>query len=360
MKVCLLCVEIFAWGKYGGFGRATRTIGRELVKRGIEVYAVVPRRKGQNTVENLDGITVYGFPMYQPWKAWRLLRQADADIYHSCEPSFTTYLAMKVMPHRKHMITFRDPRNLRDWGKEFARPAISKLQVLSNFLFEHNFLVSVAVRRADKVYSLAKYLIPKIKSMYRLKEEPIFLPTPVALPGPVEKADKPTVGYLARWDRVKRPELFLELASKFPNVRFIAGGHSRDESWDTYLRNKFGNQPNLEMLGFVDQFNTKLHTKTLGRCWIMVNTSTKEALPNAFLEAAAHQCAILAGLDPDGFSSKFGFYAKHNNFADGIQYLLEKDRWKVRGLLGYQYIKDTFETERAINLHIEAYRSILN
>ena len=34
MKICLISVEIFAWGKYGGFGRATRIIGRELVKRG--------------------------------------------------------------------------------------------------------------------------------------------------------------------------------------------------------------------------------------------------------------------------------------------------------------------------------------
>jgi len=44
MRVCLICVEIFAWGKYGGFGRATRLIGRELAKRGVEVFAVVPRK----------------------------------------------------------------------------------------------------------------------------------------------------------------------------------------------------------------------------------------------------------------------------------------------------------------------------
>jgi len=33
MRVCFICVEIFAWGKYGGFGRATRTFGRELAKK---------------------------------------------------------------------------------------------------------------------------------------------------------------------------------------------------------------------------------------------------------------------------------------------------------------------------------------
>ena len=47
MKICFICIEIFAWDKYGGFGKATRLIGRELVKKGIDVFAVVPRRKGQ-------------------------------------------------------------------------------------------------------------------------------------------------------------------------------------------------------------------------------------------------------------------------------------------------------------------------
>ena len=58
MRICLISTEIFAWGKFGGFGRATRMIGGELVKRGVEVIAVVPQRPGQRAVEQLDGITV--------------------------------------------------------------------------------------------------------------------------------------------------------------------------------------------------------------------------------------------------------------------------------------------------------------
>jgi hypothetical protein len=94
MKVCLVCVEIFAWGKYGGFGRSARMIGRELVKRGVEVSAVVPRRSGQGPVEELDGMTVYSFPMSRPWAARELFRRCDADIYHSQHPSYSTALAL--------------------------------------------------------------------------------------------------------------------------------------------------------------------------------------------------------------------------------------------------------------------------
>src|SRR5687767_894312 len=92
MKVCLISVEIFAWGKYGGFGRSTRMIGRELARRGVEVTAVVPRRAGQAAVEFLDGIRVLGFDPREPLSAIDLYHQADADIYHSQEPSFGTYL----------------------------------------------------------------------------------------------------------------------------------------------------------------------------------------------------------------------------------------------------------------------------
>ena len=94
MRICLISVEIFAWGKYGGFGRATRIIGRELAKRGVEVTAVVPRRGGQNPVEELDGMRVLSFKPRDLLSVSRLFRQADADVYHSEEPSLGTYLAM--------------------------------------------------------------------------------------------------------------------------------------------------------------------------------------------------------------------------------------------------------------------------
>lgn len=359
MRICLICVEIFAWGKYGGFGRATRIIGRELVKRGIEVFAVVPRRKGQKPLEELDGINILSFSPYFPFSAKDLYRKCNADIYHSQEPSFGTYLAMKEMPNRKHIVTFRDPRDFQDWRIEYELPSLSKLQVLSNYLYESNFFVKRAVRRADDVFCIAKYLIPKVKFMYCLKSDPHFLPTPVTIPDKIHKALTPTVCFLARLDRRKRPELFLELAKKFPHVKFIVVGKSRDKKWDTYLRNTYSNLPNLEMPGFIDQFSSDLHSQILEKSWIMVNTSTREALPNAFLEAAAHKCAILSKVDPDGFASQYGYHAKDDNFSKGLDFLLENQRWKERGELGYEYVKETFEINRAVDQHLAVYEQIL-
>lgn len=360
MKICFTCVEIFAWGKYGGFGRATRIIGRELVKRGIKVFAVVPRRKGQKRVERLDGITVMSFLPYYPWSSKKLYRICDADIYHSSEPSYGTYLAMKEMPDKKHIVTFRDPRDFQDWKMEYELPSLNRLQVIHNYFYENNFLVRSCINRMDGVYTIGKYLIPKVKSMYGLKFDPKFLPTPVSVPDKIEKASTPTVCFLARMDRRKRPEIFFELAKIFPHVKFIAVGKSRDKNWGNYLKKTYSHLSNLEMTGFVDQFSSILHSEILEKSWIMVNAATREALPNAFLEAAAHKCAILSAVDPDSFASQFGYHVKDNDFARGIKFLITNDRWREQGEKGYEYVKETFETDLAIDQHISVYNQVLH
>jgi hypothetical protein len=187
MRICLISVEIFAWGKYGGFGRATRLLGPELARRGHEVLAVVPRRKGQREVESLDGIKVLGFSPWRSLSAVRLLRYANADIYHSCEPSLTTYLAMKSMSDRRHMVTFRDPRNTLDWAMELVRPSLNYLQVFHNYVFENNFLVRRCINRMDAIFTIAHYLCPKVQIIYGLPQPAQFLPTPVPIPSNVHK-----------------------------------------------------------------------------------------------------------------------------------------------------------------------------
>lgn len=357
--ICLVAVEIFAWGKYGGFGRATRLIGRELARRGHTVFAVVPRRPGQRAVEQLDGMTVLGFSPWRPWEAAPLLARCDADIYHSCEPSLATYYAVRSMPRKHHMITFRDPRTLHDWWMEFSLPSLSRAQVLHNFLYENNGLVHRAIAEMDAVYTIGRDLVPKVRGMYRLRCDPAFLPTPVAVPDRVEKATHPTVCYMARLDRRKRPRLFLDLARRFPRVQFILAGKSRDAAWETALRRDYGGLPNVAFAGFVDQFSDPRHGAILGQSWILVNTATREALPNSFIEAMAHRCALLSGVNPDGFAERFGYHAARDDFSDGLAWLLAEERWRARGQAAAAHIREVFEINRAMDQHVRAYEAVL-
>jgi hypothetical protein len=43
----------------------TSMLGRGLAARGVDVVVVVPLGVGQDAVEKLDGMTVYGYPVWR-------------------------------------------------------------------------------------------------------------------------------------------------------------------------------------------------------------------------------------------------------------------------------------------------------
>lgn len=359
MKICLICVEVFAWGTFGGFGKLTRTLGRELVRRGHDVTVVVPRRKGQGRVETLDGMTVLGYPMSFPPSAVPLLRACDADVYHSIEPSLATAMAMAARPRARHIVTFVDPRDGDDWRIEAELPSLNRAQVLANRLYEDGPIVRWAVRRACRTFATAHFQIPKATAIYGMNTPPEFLPIPTELPARIVKDARPTVLFLARLNRRKRPELFLETAAAFPEVRFVVMGRGRDEAYEAGLKSRFGGLPNIEWDGFVDPYRTDALSGRLGAGWILMNTAAREGLPLSFLEAAAHGCAILSHVDPDGFASRFGHHAIDDDFVEGLSVLLEGDRWRERGEAGRRHVAEVFEIGRAVDMHEDAYRAAL-
>ena len=359
MHICFISGEIFAFGKYGGFGRATRVIGGGLVRRGIKVSAVVPQRGNQKPVEDLDGITVYSFPRHRPWQAARLFEQVNADVYHSEEPSFSTWLAQRKMTDAKHVVTCRDPRDAADWKIECKHPTISCFATRLTRLYEYGPLVSRAVRKSHFVGCAAHVVGPKAQRVYRLKEPPRFLPTPIAVPVSVNKSDTPVVCYLSRWDARKRPELFFELALSFPEVRFVAAGLAHNEERDKQLRQRYENIENLEMLPLLNQFNGSAFTELLSSSWIFANTALREGLPNSFIEAAAHGCAILSAVDPDSFCSRFGHHVQCDDFAGGLRELLEGNKWQTLGEAGREYVNDWFEEDKSLDAHVALYTRLM-
>ena len=357
MHICLISVEIFAWGKFGGFGRATRIIGRELVKKGIKVTAIVPRRQDQAEVEILDGIRVLGFDVKNIPEMLKMYRDCDADIFHSQEPSFGTYLVQKYHPEKKHIVTFRDTRLLSDWVTEFRLPSLNKFQVLFNWFYENNYFVKKAVQNADKRFVAANLLVARAQKKYRLTTPPLFLPTPVEIQNNIVKEANPTVCYIGRWDRRKRLELMINLARCNPDVRFIIAGSSRDKKYDDYLRNEFIKYNNIELPGFINQFESEKLSELLSKSWIQINTAAREGLPNSFIEGCAHKCALLSSVDPDGFSSRFGKYVISSQFNEGLVFLLENNHWKELGEKGYDFVRNNFALDIAIEKHINVYKA---
>jgi glycosyltransferase involved in cell wall biosynthesis len=318
----------------------------------------VPRREGQAEEEWLDGIHVIGFDPKDLLSIGSIFKRINADIYHSCEPSMATWLAMRAMPGAAHIVTSRDPKGIRDWGIEFARPSKSRVQVIKNYIYEHNFLVRKAVRNANGVFVPAFFLIDRARSIYNPKAEVKFLATPTELPEEIIKSGHPVVLYMGRLDPRKRPELTLKLAKKFPEVTFKIAGKSRLPAYEEQLKSKYKDQKNIEFLGFINQFVGDAHQKLLSAAWIHINTAAREGLPNSFIEAAGHECAILSSVNPADFAAKFGWHAADENFEQGLTALLKDDMWKQKAAQGRSFVRETYGVQHAMDAHEEAYHRI--
>jgi glycosyltransferase involved in cell wall biosynthesis len=347
----------------------TRTLGREMARKGLDVSVVTVRRRGQGEVEELEGVTIYGYPPHsaEPYPLKAALsrlgsvgfyRLADADIYHSEAESYNTLIAELAMPGRRHVITFQDPYDAWEWGRIGSVDPRYKQTVAfrARCAVENRVLMS-ACRRADALYSQARFLVGRVVRLYRLGKRPGLLPNPVRVQRRrMKKAERPTVCFLARWDPQKRVEIFLRLAKRFPEVEFIAMGRAHDAKMDHELRRRYCNVPNLRLTGFVSE---EEKSRILERSWALVNTSVREALPVSFLEALAHETPIVSGEDPDGLASRFGYRVFNDDYDAALSRLLESGEWVEKGRGGRRYVEEFHELERVVHMHIEAYEGLM-
>jgi glycosyltransferase involved in cell wall biosynthesis len=155
-----------------------------------------------------------------------------------------------------------------------------------------------------------------------------FLPNPVPPVAAVaRRAERPRVAFLGRFDPIKRPWVFLELARRFPHVEFVMLGRAHFAGPGSWLPARL--PPNVAVLGHVDGASKR---SMLGSAWMIVNTSIHESLPISFLEALHCATPIVSCQDPEGVTSRFGRYVGRVDgsgldgldvFADAIESLLD-------------------------------------
>jgi glycosyltransferase involved in cell wall biosynthesis len=365
MRVCFVSPEFFHWGVYGGFGYLTWMLSRKLAERGIDASVVTQLRPGQGAVEEVDGVTVYGYPshssglgsLFARRESMKYYRMAEADIYHSQAISYNSYIAQVACPEKKHALTFQDPYDRAEWRRiAQVEPKYGTLSHRLRVEAEIRFL-SNTCNRMDALYSQAHFLVKKAVDLYGLSFKPSFLPNPVPIPGePVDKSETPTVCFLARWDPQKRVELFFQLAKSHPEIDFIAMGKSHDPEKDRALRRTYSKVPNLTLTGFVSETEKQ---GILGRSWALVNTSIREALPVSFLEALACNTPVISGENPDELVSQYGYHVQGDDYESGLRWLLESDSWRGKGKMGRRHVERVYDADKVADLHIREYEKII-
>ena len=124
---------------------------------------------------------------------------------------------------------------------------------------------------------------------------------PVANETRSKSTEKISVSWIANFKKLKRPELFLDIAEHFledQRFQFYLIGQAEQSEWCDQVLSRAAKMQNVQYLGQLDIDQVNLH---LANSQVLINTSEYEGLPNTFLQAWMRGVPTLTlNVDPDG------------------------------------------------------------
>jgi glycosyltransferase involved in cell wall biosynthesis len=361
-KICFLAFGTFPiLSQYdtsydvGGSELQQVLIGTELVKKGYTVI-FIDFDYGQNEFEIVNGIKeIMTFKPKQKINLWEYilhiptllnaLLKSNADIYY--QRTGIWFLPLL-------------------YAKLISKPFIYAIphDSLVNFPSEDRsvirFLRHFDVSHADHVVVQSNYQKELLKQNFNKNSVLIKSICPIGA-DKVHKSQTPLVLWVATLRDWKQPWIFLDLAKKYPDVKFcMIGGPSSDTKFFNRIKSEAEKIKNLQFLGFVPLHRLSHYFE---KAWIFVNTSTVEGFPNTFFQAWSSFTPVLSlNVDPDEVicKEKLGFHS--GNFTQMIidlDSLLKKDDLRQQlGLNGRHYVEKEHNIDQVIGQYIDLFERI--
>jgi len=329
MKICIVSLHITPYyqktpgAKYGGAEVQAALLARAFSSAGHDVSLVVAGTGGEHDIPYPTEIAyragqgVPGLRFFHPWLTGtlRALERADADVYHQ---------------HCAGMVTGITALFCRRNGRVFVYGAGSD----TDFSFRS---VRIKGLRDKVLYRLGLGLATGIVAQNRQQMElcrrtmdkPVrVIPSGVHPRGGVVAGERDAVIWVGGLRRVKRPDLFIELARRLPEHQFvmIGGGTGTEEEYARGIEHAARGVPNLRLTGWLPHSEVLDHT---ARALLLVNTSVVEGFPNAYLEAWNHAVPIVSFNDVDDLIRDQGLGAICRDLDDMVSHvdsLLSDDR----------------------------------
>lgn len=198
-----------------------------------------------------------------------------------------------------------------------------------------------------------------LESYYGLSETKV-IPNYHMAPNVVEKVDDLiTVVWVSNIKPMKRPEIFLRLASdlKFvPHVRFLMIGRGGESKWHRKVLQEIDAIGCIEYLGEIP--NEEVNA-CLEQCHVLVNTSSFEGFPNTFIQAWLRSVPVVSlEVNPDDVLETQGVgycSLSYERMRDQVFRLIENK--KVRNKMG-QRAKDYAEEKFSENNILEIMKEL--
>lgn len=158
------------------------------------------------------------------------------------------------------------------------------------------WLFPLGVRLAHEVVFRSLEQQDRLHNQYGRKGVLIRTGHPLPLTCGVSKS---YVLWVGRGNPLKRPEMFLDLASRLPDHRFVMVVAHEDAHLDL-LQQVRARASMLDNLDLCEDVPWSKIDKYFARARVFVNTSTYEGFPNTFVQAALHGAPVVSWrVDPD-------------------------------------------------------------
>ncbi len=360
IKVGIVANEFFDknLGRVGGFGWAAQRaayVFENHPKCNAKPFFITSKDIG---VESFSNLNVNGIPLISlngnRLKNMLRMLSVKIDILLTIDYRSTYRGVFNALPFTPIVTWVRDPRpqdaidkmmSLRIPGKEHIIPAgihANRTYELSKF-GKRPFPLRNSVILANKMPHTKK----TNHEVYQLPTSGFVLPNPSVVDYSsvfVQKANKPTVIFIGRLDPIKRPWLYIELAKKFPDVKFLMLGKNHfngEDSWE------MGEIPgNVKLLGHVTG-DEKL--ELLSSAWVLVNTSIHEESPVSVMEALAYETPVISYEDWGRLVDRHGIAIGQHlgtgsegmpHLTEALELLLSNDELRIGfGKAGREYVE---------------------
>jgi glycosyltransferase involved in cell wall biosynthesis len=273
---------------------------------------------GQPEIETRENVTLIRSLDFkknlvsQTISLWRAMRQADASIYLQKAASWGTFFVEMFCKMNKRYFIYRT-----------AKADESRGTWPKNYFERKAFWYSL--RHADKVLVQNDADNKNLSSTLGISS--IAIPNGHIL-SPIIKNSRDYVLWVGRSTKVKRPELFIDLAESTPDEKFVMV--CQRGTGDNDYENIVSRAKQVKNLEFIERVPFNEIDSFFQRAKVLVNTSDTEGFPNTFIQACKCGTPILSlNVNPDGFldSYKCGLCAKGdwNSFKNMLAKLLGLD-----------------------------------
>jgi glycosyltransferase involved in cell wall biosynthesis len=301
MRICIVALNIVPYFRpetkdvYGGADVQAAFLARTLADAGHDVGLVVSDLPedglpfhAYNAFRRSDGVRGFRFFYPRLTGIHRALARAEADIYYQRNASMVTGITAMFCKAKGKVFIYGAGSDTDFSFREVVLPGPTslrdKLLYYAGLRLAHGIVVQNETQRK--------------RCLESVKRPAIVIPNGVSVDAKDSNERREHNLWIGALRRLKQPELFIELARRMPDERFVLiGGLSNSEKdFGRDIMQSASVLPNVEVAGHLSHERLLAYIR---RSLALVNTSRFEGFPNAFLEAWSCGVPVISFNDVD-------------------------------------------------------------